>query len=123
MLIAFAFRFRVAADAARPLLLRLESCVAVRGSENCDKASAVHRMPSKAMHRLSSEGMRRLAIVVGVAASLAWTVLVMVISRAFLYLQPRGWLLFLIGIPISFCLGFSLIWAIDWVMAGFRVSR
>lgn len=83
----------------------------------------MHRLPPKALHRLSSEGMRRLAIVVGVVASIAWVVFVMVISRVFLYLQPRGWLLFLIGIPVAFGLGFSLVWAVDWVMAGFRQSR
>ena len=83
----------------------------------------MHRLPRKDIHRLSSEGLRRLAILVGVAASIAWIIFVMVLSRVFLYLQPRGWLLFLIGIPICFGLGFSLVWAIDWVMAGFRQSR
>jgi hypothetical protein len=64
--------------------------------------------------------MRRLAIVTGTVTGLAWLLIVMAGRGPQNWL---GWLFFFIGIPISFGLGFGVIWAIDWVISGFREGR
>jgi hypothetical protein len=73
----------------------------------------------KAMHR-PSEGMRRLGIVIGIVASVTWFIFIMGASNGFARVEPSGWVIFLIGIPTCFGLGFLVIWGIDWVNAGFR---
>ena len=71
------------------------------------------------MHR-PSEGMKRLGIALGIVASAAWIIFIMIASNGFARVEPRGWVIFLIGIPTCFGLGFLVIWGIDWVMTGFR---
>jgi hypothetical protein len=70
-----------------------------------------------------SEGMRRLGIVVGGVAILGWIIIIMVGTNGFTRITLLEWVIFLIGIPICFGLGFGLIWAIDWVVSGFREGR
>lgn len=73
------------------------------------------------MHR-PSEGMRRLGIVFGVVGALAWIIYVAVVSEGFSQIQPRGWVIFLVGVPFFFVLCFVVIWMVDWVIAGFRMG-
>jgi hypothetical protein len=70
-----------------------------------------------------SEGMRRLGIVVGIVAMLGWIIIFMVGSEGFTRIEPLGWVIFLIGVLVCFGLGLGLIWAIDWVISGFRQGR
>ena len=72
--------------------------------------------------QMTSEGMRRLGIMLGVLASVAWIIFVAVLSNGFADIQPRGWLIFFIGIPISFGIMFLVVWGVDWVIAGFRTG-
>ncbi len=73
------------------------------------------------MHR-PSEGMRRLGLVVGVVGAVAWVIFVAVVSKGFSQIQLRGWVIFLVGIPFFFVLCFLVIWAVDWMIAGFRMD-
>jgi hypothetical protein len=72
---------------------------------------------------LESEGMRRLAIVCGVIGAITWLVFIGKVSNGFSEVQPVGWLILVLGVPVSFALGFVVVWAVDWVMAGFVSSR
>lgn len=72
--------------------------------------------------QMSSEGMRRLGIALGVLASVAWIIYAVVETNGFTQLDPRGWLIFFVGIPVSFGIIFLVIWAVDWVITGFRNS-
>jgi len=74
------------------------------------------------MHK-TSEGMRRLAIGLGTVAAATWIVFVAIASEGFALVQPREWLIVLIGIPITFGVPFLAIWGIDWIFAGFRRDR
>ena len=58
--------------------------------------------------------MRRLAIVIGIAVSIVWIILVLFAPNR---LDWGDWIVFLIGIPICFGFSFLLSWAID--RAGF----
>ena len=73
------------------------------------------------MHQ-PSEGMRRLGIVIGIVGALAWTLLFLA-NVDFNRITPGGWVLFLIGILVCFGLGFGVIWAIDWIVSGFRQGK
>jgi hypothetical protein len=67
-----------------------------------------------------SEGLRRLAIVCAVVAPLTWLVYIGKVSNGFAQVQPLGWVIVVLGIPVSLALSFVVVWAIDWVLAGFR---
>ncbi len=90
------------------------------------------------MHK-SSEGMRRLGIVFGVVAAIFWVVLFFPLVAGvyseghFRGVAPAGWVVviwvvfvfvfvvvFVLGVLVAFCLPFSAVWGIDWVVAGFR---
>ena len=70
--------------------------------------------------QMSSEGMRRLGIVLGVLASIAWIIYIADQLNGFANVQLLGWLVFFAGIPVSFGIMFLVIWAVDWVIIGFR---
>jgi len=53
--------------------------------------------------------------------ALAWILIVMAGSG--LRDDPLAWIFFFLGIPTCFGLGFGVIWAIDWVISGFRQGR
>jgi hypothetical protein len=74
------------------------------------------------LHR-PSEGMRRLAIILGIVVSAAWIIITAVESNGFDHMERHEWVIFVIGIQICFGLGFGAIWAIDWVISGFREGR
>jgi hypothetical protein len=59
----------------------------------------------------------------GTLAALAWIFIVMIGSAGFTHIEPHGWVIFLIGVPMCFGLEFGAIWAIDWVISGFREGR
>ncbi len=69
-----------------------------------------------------TEGMRRLDVAVGVLASAAWVIYIAIVSTGFEQVQPLGWLIFVVGIPVSFGIGFLVVWGVDWVIAGFRTG-
>jgi hypothetical protein len=64
--------------------------------------------------------MRRLGIALATIASFTWIILITVASYGFAHIEPRGWIIFLIGIPTCFALGFLVVWSIDWVITGFH---
>jgi cytosine/uracil/thiamine/allantoin permease len=71
-----------------------------------------------------SEGMRRLAIVCGVIAAVGWLIFWLIsIAIGFTRVQPVGWGIIVLGIPVSLAVGFIVVWAIDWVLAGFHSRR
>lgn len=67
--------------------------------------------------------MRRLGIAVGVLASAGWVTYIAIISKGFEQVQLLGWLIFAVGIPVSFGIGFLVVWGVDWVIAGFRTGK
>ena len=71
---------------------------------------------------MTTEGMKRLGIVLGVLAAVAWVISIAVISAGFAKVQPIGWVIFFVGIPVSFGATFLVIWGVDWVIAGFRAG-
>jgi len=72
--------------------------------------------------QMTSEGMRRLGILLGALASVAWIIYIAVLSNGFTDVKPLGWLIFFVGIPVSFGIMFLVICGIDWVIAGFRAG-
>lgn len=62
---------------------------------------------------MTTEGMKRLGIVLGVLATVAWIVSIGVISNGFAKVQPIGWIIFVVGIPVSFGATFLVIWGVD----------
>jgi len=69
--------------------------------------------------RRSSEGFRRLGILCGGIASLAWVLILFIISDGFSGVEPAGWAIVILGAPTVFVVVVALIWGIDWVIAGF----
>jgi hypothetical protein len=67
-----------------------------------------------------SEGMRRLGITAGVLSSVAWVVFVAVVSNGFAKTQTLVGIIYFVGVPVCFALGFIVIWSIDWIGSGFR---
>jgi hypothetical protein len=72
--------------------------------------------------QMTSEGMKRLGIALGVLASVAWIISIAVLSNGFTHVKPLGWLIFSLGIPVSFGIMFLVVWGVDWVIAGFRAG-
>jgi len=72
--------------------------------------------------QMTSEGMKRLGIVLGVLASVAWIISIAVLSNGFAHVEPLGWFIFFLGIPVSFGIMFLVVWGVDWVIAGFRTG-
>lgn len=77
---------------------------------------------SKFPKKITSEGMRRLGIMMGALASVAWIICIAILLNGFADIQPLGWLIFFIDIPISFGIMFLVVWGVDWVIAGFRTG-
>ena len=70
--------------------------------------------------QMTSEGMKRLGKVLGALASVAWIISIAVLSNGFPHVQPLGWFIFFLGIPVSFGIMFLVVRGVDWVIAGFR---
>jgi len=66
-----------------------------------------------------SEGMRRLGIVLGILGAIGWIFFVADQSKGFVRITDRGWIVFWVGIPVSFGIMNLAIRAIDWVFVGF----
>ncbi|HEV8342348.1 MAG TPA: hypothetical protein VGR30_08255 [Candidatus Binatia bacterium] len=64
--------------------------------------------------------MRRLGVAVGTIVAITWIIFILAASNGLERVEPSGWMIFLIGIPTYFGLGFLLIWGVDRVAAGFR---
>jgi hypothetical protein len=80
-------------------------------------------IPSGSPPPKRSEGVRRLSLATGIALCLVWTVLMLLLSA-----QPRAdegaiAVVWLVGTPILFVLGWGLVRLVAWVMAGFRLDR
>ena len=80
---------------------------------------ASHLIARMSVHN-TSEGMRRLAIFVGTIATVVWVAFVANGSNGFAGVSAGGWAIFWVGVPMTFVFGFATIWAIDWIVAGFR---
>jgi len=52
--------------------------------------------------QMTCEGMKRLGIVLGVLVSVAWIISIAVLSNGFAHVNPLGWLIFFVSIPVSF---------------------
>jgi hypothetical protein len=72
--------------------------------------------------QMTSEGVKRLGIALGVLASIAWIISIAVLANGFAHVKPLGWLIFFLGIPVSFGIMFFVVWGVDWVIAGFRTG-
>lgn len=69
------------------------------------------------------EGVRRIVQVLSVLSTIGWISWVAFQSDGFSQLQPIGWLILFVGVPIAYFIPLLLCKIVYWIIDGFKKDR